>query len=99
MQMITYAAPMSPGRSRVFYCLVADKAKAPKGMKRVMALRPSWLKFANHFQRNEVLDGDNVFLHGQVKSCVASGPGLCILLHALHLLLHVHCLPFALLQP
>lgn len=26
------------------------------------AMTPQWLKFANHYTRNEVLDGDNVFL-------------------------------------
>ena len=67
MQMITYCTPTSPGRSRLFYCLVADKEKAPKAMKRAMALRPKWLLFLNHFQRNNVLDGDTVFLHGQVS--------------------------------
>lgn len=65
MQMITYCTPTSPGRSRLFYCLVADKEKAPKAMKRAMALRPKWLLFLNHIQRNNVLDGDTVFLHGQ----------------------------------
>ncbi len=67
MQMITYCTPTLPGRSRLFYCLVADKEKAPKAMKRAMALRPKWLLFLNHFQRNNVLDGDTVFLHGQVS--------------------------------
>lgn len=65
MQMITYCTPTSPGRSRLFYCLVADKDKAPKAMKRAIALRPKWLLFLSHFQRNLVLDGDSVFLHGQ----------------------------------
>lgn len=65
MQMITYCTPTAPGRSRVFYALVADKGKAPKAMKRAMALRSSWLTFLNHFQRNLVLDGDGIFLHYQ----------------------------------
>ena len=67
MQMITYCTPTSPGRSRLFYCLVAEKKSAPKAMKRALALRPSWLTFLNHFQRNEVLDGDSIFLHQQVS--------------------------------
>ena len=67
MQMITYSTPTSPGRSRVFYCLVADKQAAPKAMTRVIGLKPEWLTFLNHFDRNLVLDGDGVFLHGQVS--------------------------------
>ena len=67
MQMITYSTPTSPGRSRVFYCLVADKRAAPKAMKRAIELKPDWLLFLNHFERNLVLDGDGVFLHGQVR--------------------------------
>ncbi|KAL3160408.1 hypothetical protein ABBQ32_010732 [Trebouxia sp. C0010 RCD-2024] len=65
MQMITYCTPTSPGRSRLFYCFVADKQNAPAAMKRAIGLKPDWLNFLNHFQRNLVLDGDGVFLHGQ----------------------------------
>ena len=67
MQMITYSTPTSPGCSRLFYCLVADRHAAPKAMKRAIDLKPDWLLFQNHFQRNLVLDGDGVFLHGQVS--------------------------------
>ena len=67
MQMITYSTPTSPGQSRVFYCLIADKHAAPKAMKRAIELKPDWLLFLNHFERNLVLDGDGVFLHGQVS--------------------------------
>ena len=65
--MITYSTPTSPGCSRLFYCLVADRHAAPKAMKRAIDLKPDWLLFQNHFQRNLVLDGDGVFLHGQVR--------------------------------
>lgn len=73
MQMITYCTPTSPGRSRLFYCFVADKQNAPAAMKRAIGLKPDWLNFLNHFQRNLVLDGDGVFLHGQVSSSAVLG--------------------------
>lgn len=66
MRMITYCTPTSPGRSRLFYCLVADKQAAPAALKRTIGLKPDWLTFLNHFQRNLVLDGDSIFLHKQV---------------------------------
>lgn len=70
MQIITYSTPTSPGQSRLFYCLIADKHAAPKAMKRAIELKPDWLLFLNHFERNLVLDGDGVFLHGQVSCTV-----------------------------
>ena len=72
VQISLYCVPMAPGQSRVYYCLLGDKAKLPKVAKLVIALTPKWLKFANHYIRNEVLDGDNVFLNVQVSIAVTS---------------------------
>ncbi len=33
----------------------------------LLDLKPAWLKFMDHYERNTVLDGDNCFLHMQVS--------------------------------
>lgn len=65
--LMSYCTPISQGRSRIFYCLAGRKQDLPKKLQLIFGLVPSWLKFVNHFQRNDVLDGDSVFLHGQVR--------------------------------
>ena len=67
LQLIAYCTPVSQGRSRFFYCLPADRSTTPEAMKKLFDLMPSWLKFVSHFGRNDVLDSDAVFLHGQVR--------------------------------
>ena len=63
----SYCTPIAQGRSRLFYSLTGERSKVPKNIQRIVDLVPSWLKFANHFERSNVLDGDNIFLHGVVS--------------------------------
>ena len=67
MLLMSYCTPVAQGRSRIFYCLAGERDKIPKKIQRIVDLVPSWLKFVNHFERMDVLDGDNVFLHGVVS--------------------------------
>lgn len=73
--LTSYCTPVAQGRSRLFYSLAGERSKVPKNIQRIVDLVPSWLKFVNHFERSDVLDGDNVFLHG-----VVSGDIQCVLL-------------------
>ena len=67
VQITLYCVPTSPGCSRLYYCLLADGSKFPRKVKRMVAMTPRWLKFANHYNRNDVMDGDNVLLNKQVS--------------------------------
>lgn len=53
--LVTYAIPRGPGRCRIL-------ALFPRNFFAIN--KPRWL---DHMERNDVLDGDLVFLHGQVK--------------------------------
>lgn len=71
--LMSYCTPIAPGRSRLLYCLAGERDKVPKKIQRIVDLVPGWAKFVNHFTRGDVLDGDNVFLHGIVS------PSCCVL--------------------
>ncbi|KAL3155540.1 hypothetical protein ABBQ38_011092 [Trebouxia sp. C0009 RCD-2024] len=62
--LMSYCTPIAPGHSRLLYCLAGERDKVPKKIQRIVDLVPGWAKFVNHFTRGDVLDGDNVFLHG-----------------------------------
>ena len=53
--LVTYAIPTSPGRCRIL-------ALFPRNFFAIN--KPRWL---DHMERNDVLDGDLVFLHGQER--------------------------------
>lgn len=93
LQLVMYCTPVSQGRSRLFYCLPADRSTAPEAMKKIFDLMPPWLKFVNHFGRQDVLDGDAVFLHGQVCAAAPNTHGLhdhsCCTRQKQHSKLHV----------
>ena len=65
--LMSYCTPVAQGRSRIFYCLAGERGRVPRNVQRIVDLVPSWLKWLNHFERNDVLDGDNIFLHGVVS--------------------------------
>lgn len=46
--------------------MLAEGRQLSKSERFFAALNPKWMKFANHFVRNDTLDGDNFFLHIQV---------------------------------
>lgn len=64
MQMVTYAVPTERNRSRLFFSMTVPKKGAPWFF-RLATMRPSWLRFLDHFGQHRILDGDNVFLHHQ----------------------------------
>ncbi len=70
VQIVSYSTPATPGNCRVLFCVVMDRRTAPKKTIQFLDLRPVWLKFVDHYERNEVLDGDNCFLHMQVNACL-----------------------------
>ena len=66
--MVTYLVPLAPGRARLFFGLTRPDKGAPAPMRLGLSLfNQPWLRWRGHFQQNNVLDGDNVFLHGQVS--------------------------------
>lgn len=65
VQIVSYSTPTTPGNCRVLFAVVMDRRTAPKRTMQVLDLKPSWLKFLDHYERNLVLDGDNCFLHMQ----------------------------------
>jgi len=67
LQMITHCVPTAPGRARLFFAMVTPADGASPLMRRLLPLLPKW---AGHFAQHAVLDGDNVFLHIQVR-CAA----------------------------
>ena len=69
LQIATYSTPTTPGNTRLFFSILADKRSAPKSLLTILGMKNAlpWLWFADHYERNAVLDGDNCFLHMQVK--------------------------------
>ncbi|KAK9793004.1 hypothetical protein WJX73_007911 [Symbiochloris irregularis] len=78
LSMITYSVPTAPGQARLFFALTRPAEGAPKMMK--LALKVfghPWLRWRAHLNQNEVLDGDNVFLHMQDNTLAQQeGPAL-----------------------
>jgi hypothetical protein len=56
-----HAVPVTPGQSRLFFRIEAPGMQGTP-MARIIQKRPVWL---DHLLRNEILDGDLVFLHRQ----------------------------------
>lgn len=71
MQIVSYSTPTTPGNCRVLFAVVMDRRTAPKRTMQLLDLKPAWLKFMDHYERNTVLDGDNCFLHMQVSLSAA----------------------------
>lgn len=71
LQIITYSSPTTPGNCQLFFKLIMDRRTAPKKLARILDIKSAlpWLKFADHYERNLVLDGVNCFLHLQVCCC------------------------------
>jgi len=67
VQIVSYSTPTTPGNCRVLFAVVMDRRTAPKRTMQLLDLKPAWLKFMDHYERNTVLDGDNCFLHMQVS--------------------------------
>lgn len=71
VQIVSYSTPTTPGNCRVLFAVVMDRRTAPKRTMQLLDLKPAWLKFMDHYERNTVLDGDNCFLHMQVSLSAA----------------------------
>ena len=67
--MVVYCVPTTPGCARMFFGLTRPAEGAPLPMRVALGvMRHPWLQWVGHLQQNQVLDGDNVFLHMQVAS-------------------------------
>ena len=83
--MVTYVVPTAPGQSRLYFGLTKPQEGAPLAMRLALSLLSHpWLLWRGHLSQNNVLDGDNVFLHMQVWW---SG---CIWISLMQLLCHRH---------
>ena len=65
--MVTYTVPVRPGWCRTFYTMVGYKTEEARQASRATLLqRPQRRRGVDHLERNEVADGDAVFVHKQV---------------------------------
>jgi len=66
-QLCFYAVPTDPGRCRIIFTVAMPsmKLKGPPALI-VKFLKSRWGLWLDHFNRNDVLDGDNCFLALQV---------------------------------
>ena len=66
-QMVTYTVPVRPGWCRTFYTMVGYKTEEARQASRTTLLqRRPRRRWVDHLERNEVADGDAVFVHKQV---------------------------------
>ena len=64
--MVTYVVPTAPGQAKLFFGLTKPASGAALPMRLALRLfNQPWLRWWGHFAQNNVLDGDNVFLHMQ----------------------------------
>ncbi|CAK8985602.1 unnamed protein product [Durusdinium trenchii] len=72
---IVYAAPICPGRSRIFVRVVFEVPKVPMPLRQIfqVVFSPSLPPWVTHLLNHNVLEDDNVFLHYQGETMAPDG--------------------------